>query len=214
MTGPVDLPAADGVLAPTARMARREWRATIELARSAVRTRDLQEWPQGDGHPVRRRHRRIRGVGEEVSAPAGGQDDVGRAQPADGPRPQIEHAAPGAARALDGEVEQEVVLQQVGRGAGGGAGEGVLDLRPGGVAPGVEHAAPRVGALHRQRDGAVHGVEVDSGPDQVANPVRPLGAEDAYRLRIAQPGAGKCSLIPTASNIRFDDEASAVARPS
>ena len=52
MTGPTDLPAADGVLAPTARMARREWRTALELARSAVRTRDLDTWPQGDGHPV------------------------------------------------------------------------------------------------------------------------------------------------------------------
>ncbi len=52
MPGPTDLPAADGALAPTARMAGREWRTALELARTAVRTRDLQAWPQGDGHPV------------------------------------------------------------------------------------------------------------------------------------------------------------------
>lgn len=52
MPGPTDLPVAEGVLAPTARMARREWRMALELAASAVRTRDLHEWPQGDGHPV------------------------------------------------------------------------------------------------------------------------------------------------------------------
>ncbi|WP_392543583.1 esterase/lipase family protein [Oryzobacter telluris] len=52
MPGPLDLPAADGVLAPTARMAGREWRSALELAQAAVRTRDLHEWPQGDGHPV------------------------------------------------------------------------------------------------------------------------------------------------------------------
>ncbi len=38
--------------APTLWMARREWRATLELATSAVRTRDLADWPAGDGHPV------------------------------------------------------------------------------------------------------------------------------------------------------------------
>ncbi len=39
-------------VAPTLWMARREWRATLELAASAVQTRDLDRWPVGDGHPV------------------------------------------------------------------------------------------------------------------------------------------------------------------
>ena len=47
-----ELPNADGAHAPTAWQARREWRMALELANSAVRTRDLQKWPQGDGHPV------------------------------------------------------------------------------------------------------------------------------------------------------------------
>ncbi|GGL38710.1 alpha/beta hydrolase [Phycicoccus endophyticus] len=38
--------------APTLWQARHEWRAAIELASSAVRTRDLAGWPRGDGHPV------------------------------------------------------------------------------------------------------------------------------------------------------------------
>ncbi|WP_157577251.1 esterase/lipase family protein [Phycicoccus jejuensis] len=38
--------------APTLWMARREWRAALELASSAVRTRDIAGWPVGDGHPV------------------------------------------------------------------------------------------------------------------------------------------------------------------
>lgn len=52
MADHVDLPDADGALAPTRRMVRREWRMALELASTAVRTRDLQRWPQGDGHPV------------------------------------------------------------------------------------------------------------------------------------------------------------------
>jgi pimeloyl-ACP methyl ester carboxylesterase len=52
MLDPTDLPAADGAHAPTAWQARREWRVGLELASSAVRTRDLHAWPQGDGHPV------------------------------------------------------------------------------------------------------------------------------------------------------------------
>ncbi|HEU5242550.1 MAG TPA: hypothetical protein VFU25_11065 [Ornithinibacter sp.] len=47
-----DLPNAEGAHAPSAWQARREWRMALELANSAVRTRDLQAWPQGDGHPV------------------------------------------------------------------------------------------------------------------------------------------------------------------
>ncbi|MGL5929085.1 MAG: esterase/lipase family protein [Dermatophilaceae bacterium] len=42
----------DGVLAPTVWMARREWRAALEYAASAVRARKLDDWPLGDGHPV------------------------------------------------------------------------------------------------------------------------------------------------------------------
>ena len=52
MLDPTDLPDADGAPAPTAWQARREWRVGLELASSALRTRDLQAWPQGDGHPV------------------------------------------------------------------------------------------------------------------------------------------------------------------
>ncbi len=47
-----DLPVADGAPAPTAWQARREWRMGLELASSAMRTRNLQAWPRGDGHPV------------------------------------------------------------------------------------------------------------------------------------------------------------------
>lgn len=47
-----DLPDAASALAPTRRMVSREWRMALELADSAVRTRDLAGWPQGDGHPV------------------------------------------------------------------------------------------------------------------------------------------------------------------
>ncbi len=39
-------------VAPTLWMARHEWRMGLELAASALRTRDLHEWPVGDGHPV------------------------------------------------------------------------------------------------------------------------------------------------------------------
>ena len=52
MLDPTDLPNADGAPAPTAWQARREWRMGLELANSALRTRDLHAWPQGDGHPV------------------------------------------------------------------------------------------------------------------------------------------------------------------
>ena len=52
MLDPTDLPNADGAPAPTAWQARREWRVGLELASSALRTRDLHAWPQGDGHPV------------------------------------------------------------------------------------------------------------------------------------------------------------------
>ena len=52
MLDPTDLPDADAALAPTRRMVRREWRMALELASAAVRTRDLNRWPQGDGHPV------------------------------------------------------------------------------------------------------------------------------------------------------------------
>ena len=40
------------VLAPTLWAARREWRMALELVDSAVRTRDLDDWPRGDGQPV------------------------------------------------------------------------------------------------------------------------------------------------------------------
>jgi thioesterase domain-containing protein len=49
---PADLPNAEGAPMPSAWQARREWRMAMELARSAVRTRDIQQWPRGDGHPV------------------------------------------------------------------------------------------------------------------------------------------------------------------
>ncbi|MGG5259885.1 esterase/lipase family protein [Phycicoccus avicenniae] len=45
-------PTPVGPSAPTLWMARREWRAALELATSAVRTRDVADWPVGDGHPV------------------------------------------------------------------------------------------------------------------------------------------------------------------
>jgi len=47
-----DVPSAHGAPMPTAWQARREWRMALELATAAVRTRDLQQWPPGDGHPV------------------------------------------------------------------------------------------------------------------------------------------------------------------
>ncbi len=47
-----DLPDPRGAPAPTAWQARREWRMALELARSARPTRDLGQWPPGDGHPV------------------------------------------------------------------------------------------------------------------------------------------------------------------
>lgn len=46
------VPSAEGAPMPTAWQARREWRTALELASAAVRTRDLNEWPRGDGHPV------------------------------------------------------------------------------------------------------------------------------------------------------------------
>ncbi|MGL4744332.1 MAG: esterase/lipase family protein [Dermatophilaceae bacterium] len=52
LRGASDLPDADGVHPPTAWMARREWRAALEYASSAVRLRRLDDWPPGDGHPV------------------------------------------------------------------------------------------------------------------------------------------------------------------
>jgi pimeloyl-ACP methyl ester carboxylesterase len=52
MLDPTDLPTADGAPAPTAWQARREWRMGLELASSALRTRNLHAWPRGDGHPV------------------------------------------------------------------------------------------------------------------------------------------------------------------
>ncbi len=52
LSGVPEVPAADGAAMPTVWRARREWRMGLELATSAVRTRDLHEWPQGDGHPV------------------------------------------------------------------------------------------------------------------------------------------------------------------
>ncbi|HMM95790.1 MAG: alpha/beta hydrolase [Micrococcales bacterium] len=45
-------PSTAGPAAPTLWAARREWRAALELANSAVRTRDIAGWPVGDGHPV------------------------------------------------------------------------------------------------------------------------------------------------------------------
>lgn len=51
-TGLPDVPNAEGAPMPTAWQARREWRMALELANAAVRTRDLHEWPEGDGHPV------------------------------------------------------------------------------------------------------------------------------------------------------------------
>lgn len=45
-------PVPPGPSAPTLWMARREWRAALELATAAVRTRDVADWPTGDGHPV------------------------------------------------------------------------------------------------------------------------------------------------------------------
>ena len=47
-----DVPSAHGAAMPTAWQARREWRMALELATAAVRTRDLEQWPPGDGHPV------------------------------------------------------------------------------------------------------------------------------------------------------------------
>ncbi len=38
--------------APTFWATRREWRTALDLAASAVATRDLADWPAGDGHPV------------------------------------------------------------------------------------------------------------------------------------------------------------------
>ena len=46
------VPTAEGAPMPSAWQARREWRTALELASAAVRTRDLHEWPRGDGHPV------------------------------------------------------------------------------------------------------------------------------------------------------------------
>jgi dienelactone hydrolase len=45
-----DTPSAP--LAPTLWATSREWRTALDLAATAVRTRDLAGWPPGDGHPV------------------------------------------------------------------------------------------------------------------------------------------------------------------
>ena len=50
--GAAAVPSAEGAPTPSAWQARREWRTALELASAAVRTRDLHEWPRGDGHPV------------------------------------------------------------------------------------------------------------------------------------------------------------------
>jgi hypothetical protein len=49
---PIDVTDGARPVAPTLWATRREWRMALELASSAVRTRDLADWPQGDGHPV------------------------------------------------------------------------------------------------------------------------------------------------------------------
>ncbi|NHA68121.1 esterase/lipase family protein [Phycicoccus flavus] len=44
--------AAALLAAPPLRDTGREWRTALDWAASAVRTRDLHDWPAGDGHPV------------------------------------------------------------------------------------------------------------------------------------------------------------------
>jgi pimeloyl-ACP methyl ester carboxylesterase len=44
--------AAARPVAPNLWATRREWRMALELVDSAIHTRDLEEWPAGDGHPV------------------------------------------------------------------------------------------------------------------------------------------------------------------
>ncbi|MBM6405318.1 hypothetical protein JQN72_13820 [Phycicoccus sp. CSK15P-2] len=51
MSPDAGLPDAHGS-APTLWATRREWRTALDLAASALATRDLDAWPRGDGHPV------------------------------------------------------------------------------------------------------------------------------------------------------------------
>ena len=72
----------------------------------------------------------------------------------------------------------------------GEAAQGELDVGAGGVAAGVEHARPAVGALAAQRDLAVDAVERHAEADEVGDAVGRLIGQDVRRLLVDEAGAG------------------------
>ncbi len=139
---------------------------------------------EGQGDPVARRDRGIRGARVELAGASGGQhhrlglEGVSAGQP------------DAAARAtLDDQLRDEGTIVHVDAALADGASEGELDVPAGGVAARVEHAGHGVGAFARVGESAVLGVEMDAEADQVGHPIGGLAREHAHRLRITQVGA-------------------------
>ena len=101
-------------------------------------------------------------------------------------------STPGAAAALDEQVEGEGALEQRGRGLAHGGDERPLDLHAGGGAAGVDDAGDGVAALPGPGQLAAGVVDVEDGAegDQLVDPVGALVDEHPHGVDVAQAVAG------------------------
>ena len=133
----------------------------------------------------------VRGDGEALTGPAGGDDDVtGRAPRAHAPGPTA--VTPTTRPRSTSRSDAEPSLADVGAGAVQRSHQRAFDLRPGGVAARMDHARHRMTALARPGELAiaVDVVEVRAERHELAHPGRPLVGQYSHRVGIAQPTAG------------------------
>ena len=131
--------------------------------------------------------RRVRGFAVEVPRPAGREDDGARPDQRRAPAPVPDQGAPASSLVRE-QVDREAVLPDPGIGPGAGLlDHGAHHLAAGGVAQGVDDPGVRVPPFERQRDLAVHLIEVRPPLDQLGDPPRRLADDHGDDLGVAEP---------------------------
>jgi hypothetical protein len=145
---------------------------------------------KGHGDAVAGGQRRVGGDREQLTGAAAGQHH-GVGLEAEGCAGVVEAFDAPAAPGGHDEPGDEPVLADLDSGADDGGEEGPFDLEAGGVPAGVDHPGGGVAAFPGECEGAARRL-VEDGPDghQLTQRLGTLGAQDAYRLRVAEAATG------------------------